>query len=58
MLKRHPAKPLDEDARAALDDPDYAAGLATFGAELSALTDPIWRERYLAPSTEPKTEKP
>lgn len=48
MLKRHPAKPLDADAQAALDDPDYEAGLTKFGQDLAALTDPVWRERYLA----------
>lgn len=48
MLKRHPARPIDADAQAALEDPDYAAGLEQFGKDLSRLTDPIWRERYLA----------
>jgi hypothetical protein len=50
MLKLHPAKPIDADAQAALDDPGYAAGLETFDRELSELTDPIWRKRYLSAS--------
>jgi hypothetical protein len=46
MLSRHPAKPTDADARAALEDPAYAAGLADFDQHLAELTDPVWRERY------------
>jgi len=48
MLKRHPAKPIDADAQAALEDPAYAAGMAEFGAQLAEMTDPVWRDRYLA----------
>jgi hypothetical protein len=50
MLNRHPAKPIDADAKAALEDAGYAAGLEKFGEQLGALTDPIWRERYLTAS--------
>jgi hypothetical protein len=46
LVKRHEPKPTDEDARAALQDPDYHAGLARFGEELEELTGPIWREGY------------
>ena len=49
MLERHPAKPIDADALAALEDPAYAAGMTAFGDELAALTDDTWRERYQAP---------
>jgi MoaA/NifB/PqqE/SkfB family radical SAM enzyme len=48
MLERHPAKPTDADAQAALEDPAYAAGLAEFDKRLAELTDPVWRERYLS----------
>lgn len=54
MLARHHAKPLDADAQQALDDPEYASGLVRFGSELASLTDPIWRQRYLAPSPAPQ----
>jgi hypothetical protein len=50
MLKPHPAKPIDADAQAALEDPGYATGLEKFGEELGELTAPIWRERYLRAS--------
>jgi hypothetical protein len=46
LVKRHEPKPTDEDARAALQDADYHAGLARFGQELEELTGPIWREGY------------
>jgi MoaA/NifB/PqqE/SkfB family radical SAM enzyme len=43
----HRARPVDDDAAAALDDADYHAGLEQFDREYEALTGPIWRERYL-----------
>jgi len=58
MLERHPARPTDADARAALEDPGYAAGLAEFDRQLAELTDPIWRQRYLAPSGDQEKPKP
>jgi MoaA/NifB/PqqE/SkfB family radical SAM enzyme len=39
-------RPLDDDARAALDDPEYHAGLEQFDRDYEALTDPRWQERY------------
>ena len=45
--------PLDEDARAALADPEYHEGLERFGRELEALTGPVWRERYLQGKGDP-----
>jgi MoaA/NifB/PqqE/SkfB family radical SAM enzyme len=48
IMGRHPeARPVDEDARAALDDPAYHAGLGEFDRGYEALTGPEWRERYL-----------
>jgi radical SAM protein with 4Fe4S-binding SPASM domain len=46
LMRRHEPSPLDEDARAALADPEYHAGLERFGRELEELTGPVWRERY------------
>ena len=46
LVRRHHPTPTDEDARAALADPDYHAGLERFGRELEELTGPVWRERY------------
>jgi len=46
MLERHPAKAIDADAQAALEDPDYTAGMTAFGDELASLTEEAWRARY------------
>ncbi len=46
MVRKHQPTPTDEDAAAALADPEYHAGLERFGRELEALTGPLWRERY------------
>jgi len=58
MLERHPARPTDPDALAALQDPAYAAGLAEFDRTLQGLTDPIWRERYLGPKDDASAPAP
>jgi MoaA/NifB/PqqE/SkfB family radical SAM enzyme len=47
MMGRHPdVRPLDDDARAALDDPAYHVGLEEFDRGYEALTGPRWEERY------------
>jgi MoaA/NifB/PqqE/SkfB family radical SAM enzyme len=47
IMGKHPhVRPLDEDARAALDDPAYHAGLERFDRDYEALTGPRWTERY------------
>lgn len=47
LVREHSPKPTDDDARAALLDPDYHEGLVRFGQELEDLSGPIWKERYL-----------
>ena len=39
-------RPLDDDARAALDDPAYHAGLERFDRDYEALSGPRWAEHY------------
>jgi radical SAM protein with 4Fe4S-binding SPASM domain len=46
LVRRHEPTPTDEDARAALLDSEYHAGLERFGRELEELTGPVWKERY------------
>jgi hypothetical protein len=47
IMGEHPyVRPLDDDAAAALDDPEYHAGLQQFDRDLEALTGPEWEERY------------
>jgi hypothetical protein len=47
IMGAHRVHPVDDDAKAALDDADYHAGLEKFDREYEALTGPVWRERYL-----------
>lgn len=47
ILAQHEPDPLDENARVALLDPDYAKGLAEYDAAYQARTDPIWQRQYL-----------
>jgi radical SAM protein with 4Fe4S-binding SPASM domain len=47
IMGRHEARPTDEDAQAALSDPEYHAGLERFDLEFQAITDPVWDVQYL-----------
>jgi hypothetical protein len=43
LMGEHPdVRPLDDDAKAALDDPAYHAGLEQFDRDYEALTGPKW----------------
>jgi len=46
IMERHEARPTDDDARAALLDSAYHAGLERFDREFQAITDPYWDSRY------------
>ena len=46
IMGEHEVRPLDDDAQAALDDPDYHAGLEQFDRDYETLTGPEWEERY------------
>ena len=46
IMERHEARPTDDDARAALLDPAYHAGLERFDREFQAITNPYWEARY------------
>jgi MoaA/NifB/PqqE/SkfB family radical SAM enzyme len=46
IMGEHEVRPLDDDAKAALDDPAYHAGLEQFDRDYEALTGPQWQERY------------
>jgi MoaA/NifB/PqqE/SkfB family radical SAM enzyme len=49
IMARHQARPTDDDARAALADPEYHEGLLRFDREFQALTDPVWEAQYRGP---------
>lgn len=44
LLARDEPDPIDNNAREALLDPDYARGLAEYGAACAALADSVWSE--------------
>lgn len=46
------ARPIDEEAAAALSDPEYHAGMIAYGNEYNSLTETVWAERYLSGSRE------
>jgi MoaA/NifB/PqqE/SkfB family radical SAM enzyme len=50
----HP-DPLDENARAAMSDPDYRKGMIAYNRAVAALLDPVWASEYLqlAPGGQP-----
>lgn len=50
LLAQHRPEPTDEDARAALTDAGYHAGLEEFDRRLGELTDAVWQSRYLQPA--------
>ncbi len=43
-------EPLDENARAALLDPEYAKGLEEYDRTYQRMSDPIWKTHYLKPA--------
>jgi len=41
------ARPIDDEAAAALVDPEYHCGMITYGNEYNRLSNEIWNERYI-----------
>jgi len=46
IMDAHEARPTDEDARAALGDPQWHDGLEEFDRRFWAITDPLWEAQY------------
>jgi len=51
LQAQYEPEPLDENARAALLDPDYAKGLEEYDETYQQMSDPIWTAHYLQSST-------
>ncbi len=47
MVKGFDLVPVDENAAAALKDPDYRQGLIDYNRAVAALLDPVWKSRYI-----------
>jgi MoaA/NifB/PqqE/SkfB family radical SAM enzyme len=50
LIAQYEPEPIDENARAALLDPEYARGLEEYDAAYQKMSDPIWTSHYLQPS--------
>jgi MoaA/NifB/PqqE/SkfB family radical SAM enzyme len=46
-VEQYRAKPADENAAEALQDPEYYKGMVEYGARFRKLTDEIWTKEYL-----------
>jgi radical SAM protein with 4Fe4S-binding SPASM domain len=46
IMAAHEPRPTDDDARAALQDPGWHAGLEQFDREFRVITDPLWEAQY------------
>ena len=47
ILERNGARPTDENARRALEDPGYGARMEAYDRAIKEITDPVWEEEYL-----------
>ncbi len=48
-LEKFHVKPIDENAEAAMKDPDYYAGMVEYNKAVASLLNPIWEKEYLDP---------
>jgi MoaA/NifB/PqqE/SkfB family radical SAM enzyme len=53
LITRYEPEPIDENARAALLDPDYSKGLKDYNREYRRMADVIWEKHYVHPQTKP-----
>ena len=47
ILKEHSPEPVDENARAALDDPEYYKGMVAYNRDVAKIFGPIWEKKYI-----------
>jgi MoaA/NifB/PqqE/SkfB family radical SAM enzyme len=47
MAKHEEARPTDDDAKAALEDPGWHEGLEAFDRAFCGITDPFWEAQYM-----------
>ena len=48
-LEKYGVKPLDDNAKEAMLDPEYLEGMAEYNRQVAELLDPIWKKVYLDP---------
>jgi MoaA/NifB/PqqE/SkfB family radical SAM enzyme len=47
MLREFRPEPVDENAQAAMFDPDYHRGMTEYNRAVAGLFDPIWKKKYM-----------
>jgi MoaA/NifB/PqqE/SkfB family radical SAM enzyme len=47
ILKEHNPEPIDENAQAAMEDPDYYKGMVAYNRDVAKLFEPIWENEYM-----------
>lgn len=47
MQKEYDLTPIDENAREAIEDPEYRKGMIAYNKDVAELLDPIWEKEYL-----------
>ena len=47
ILKEHNPEPVDENARAAMEDPDYYNGMVAYNRDVAKIFEPIWEKKYM-----------
>ncbi|OFX14094.1 MAG: hypothetical protein A2Z18_00660 [Armatimonadetes bacterium RBG_16_58_9] len=52
VVRQCHARPITEEAKQAVEDPEYYRGMVDYGDKIRELTDPIWEEQYLHSSRE------
>ncbi|MEA3409401.1 MAG: radical SAM protein, partial [Candidatus Eisenbacteria bacterium] len=52
------ARPINEEAAVALQDPEYCRRMVEYGRRIKELTDPIWAEEYAATGRERAADEP
>ncbi len=58
MAQGHDLVPVDENAAAALHDPDYRKGLIDYNRAVARIFDPVWQSQYIEGNHEGKTRFP
>jgi hypothetical protein len=58
IVKEHHARPINEEAKEALEAHDFVEGMSAYGEKVAELTDEIWDKEYLEPERENSVENP
>ena len=53
LIAKYEPEPTDENARAALMDPDYGKGLMEYSKAYRAMADVVWEKHYVHPTSKP-----